>query len=54
MFDYKDTQRLAENVNTHARILRRTRTKLTAAGQRSLAKAIKRARYMALTPYVAR
>ncbi|OGG61245.1 30S ribosomal protein S18 [Candidatus Kaiserbacteria bacterium RIFCSPHIGHO2_02_FULL_49_34] len=54
MFDYKDTERLSENVNAHARILRRTRTKLSAKSQRSLAKAIKRSRFMALTPYIAR
>ncbi len=54
MFDYKDINRLEENVNPHARIMRRTRTKLSAHTQRNLANAVKRARFMALMPYVNR
>lgn len=54
MFDYKDTDRLDEYVNAHARIMKRTRTKLTAKAQRNLAQAIKRARFMALMPYISR
>ena len=52
MFDYKDTPTLEEYVNPHGRILRRTRTKLTAKAQHNLAAAIKRSRFMALMPYV--
>ncbi len=51
--DYKDITRLVANTNPHARILSRKRTNLKASAQRDLAKAIKRARFMALLPYVA-
>lgn len=51
--DYKDITRLRANTNPHARILSRKRTNLKASVQRDLAKAIKRARFMALLPYVA-
>jgi len=50
--DYKDVTRLSAHVNPHARILNRRRTGLTAKGQRDLADAIKRARFMALMPYI--
>ncbi len=50
--DYKDITRLKSNVNPHARIMSRRRTDLSAKGQRNLARAIKRARFMALMPYV--
>ncbi len=51
--DYKDITRLRSNTNPHARILSRKRTGLKASAQRDIAKAIKRARFMALIPYVA-
>jgi len=50
--DYKDITKLVEQTNPHARILSRKRTGFKASTQRSLAKAIKRARFMALLPYV--
>jgi small subunit ribosomal protein S18 len=50
--DFKDIVRLAAHVNPHARIMSRRRTGLTAKGQRNLAHAIKRARFMALIPYI--
>lgn len=50
--DYKDIVRLGANINPHARIMNRRRTSLTAKGQRNLASAIKRARFMALLPYI--
>jgi small subunit ribosomal protein S18 len=50
--DYKDIVRLGAHVNPHARIMNRRRTGLTARGQRNLAQAIKRARFMALIPYI--
>jgi len=53
-FDYKNVELLKEYVNPHARILSRRRSKLTSRDQRSLANAIKRARYMALAPYITR
>jgi len=50
--DYKDILRLKSSVNPHARIMSRRRTGLSAKGQRNLAQAIKRARFMALVPYI--
>jgi len=51
-FDYKDTETLKRFLNPHGKIQPRRRTGLTGAGQRSLAQAIKRARFMALLPFV--
>lgn len=50
--DYKDITRLRNNVNPHARMMSRRRTGLSAKGQRNFATAIKRARFMALVPYI--
>ncbi len=50
--DYKDVLRMGNYVNPHARMLNRRRTGLTAKGQRSLATAVKRARFMALMSYI--
>lgn len=50
--DYKDIIRLRANVNPHARMMSRRRTRMSAAGQRNFARAIKRARFMALMPYL--
>lgn len=50
--DFKDITRLASHVNPHARMMNRRRTGFTAKGQRNFAKAIKRARFMALMPYI--
>ena len=52
--DYKDVELLKRFVNPHGRIMARKRTGLTAAHQRSLANAIKRARFMGLLPFVVR
>lgn len=52
--DYKDTDYLREFVNPHARINNKRRTQVGAKRQRELAQAIKRARFMALMPYIAR
>lgn len=52
-FDYKDTDLLSNYINPHGRIHNRRRTELPAHKQRELATAIKRARQMALMPYVA-
>jgi small subunit ribosomal protein S18 len=51
--DYKDIVRLRAYMNPHARILGNARTGLTSREQRDLARAVKRARFMALVPYVA-
>lgn len=50
--DYKDITRLQSYVNPHARMMNRRRTGMTAKAQRNFAKAIKRARFMALMPYI--
>ena len=50
--DYKDITRLQAHVNPHARMMNRRRTGMSAKGQRNFAKAIKRARFMALMPYI--
>jgi small subunit ribosomal protein S18 len=52
--DYKDTETIKRFLNPHGKILPRRRTNLSAAGQRSLAAAVKRARFMALLPYIVR
>lgn len=50
--DYKDITRLKAQVNPHARMHNRRRTGFSAKGQRDFARAIKRARFMALMPFV--
>ncbi len=51
-FDFKNAELLAEYINPHARMLNRRRTHLSARKQRELATAVKRARFMALMPYI--
>ncbi|HEY0979492.1 MAG TPA: 30S ribosomal protein S18 [Candidatus Paceibacterota bacterium] len=51
--DYKDVQYLRQFMNPHAKILAKKRTGVQASRQREIALAIKRARYMALLPYLA-
>jgi small subunit ribosomal protein S18 len=51
-FDYKDVVKLRAHINPHARMFSRKRTGLSAHEQRSFAQAVKRARFMALMPYV--
>jgi len=50
--DYKDTDVLRKFLNQHGRLLSRKRSKISAKNQRKLAVAVKRARFMALLPYV--
>jgi small subunit ribosomal protein S18 len=50
--DYKDVESLKRFLNPNGRILSRRRTGLTAKNQRSLAEAVKRARFMALVPFI--
>ena len=52
--DYKDITRLGNYINPHARMNSRKRTGFTAKAQRDFAQAIKRARFMALMPYISR
>jgi small subunit ribosomal protein S18 len=50
--DYKDTESLKKLVSGNGKILSRKRTGATAMEQRMIASAVKRARHMALLPYV--
>ncbi len=50
--DYKDLELLKKLTNRHGRIVGRRKTGCTAASQHAVTKAIKRARFMALLPYV--
>ena len=50
--DYKDIELLKKMVNRHGRIVSRRKTGCHAASQHAVARAIKRARFMALLPYV--
>jgi small subunit ribosomal protein S18 len=51
--DYKDTNRLRRYMSSYGKIVPRRRSGVCAKSQRMLAQAIKRARFMALLPYVA-
>ena len=50
--DYKDVAYLKAFTDPHARMISRKRSGVQAERQRELALAIKRARYMALLPYM--
>ena len=50
--DYKDVELLKKLVNRHGRIVVRRKTGCTAVSQHAVTKAVKRARFMALLPYV--
>jgi small subunit ribosomal protein S18 len=50
--DYKDVELLKKLVSRHGRIVVRRKTGCSAVSQRAVTKAIKRARFMALLPYV--
>ena len=52
--DYKDTEILKKFLNPHARLMSRKKTGVSAKHQRKLSAAVKRARFMALIPYVSR
>ena len=51
-FDYKDLELLSKLTNRHGRIVSRRKTGCTAVSQHAVSKAVKRARFMALMPYV--
>jgi len=50
--DYKDLELLGKLVNRHGRIVGRRKSGCAAASQHAVTRAIKRARFMALLPYV--
>ena len=51
--DYKEVETLKRYLDTHLRISKHRRTGVCAKHQRALTQAIKRARFMALLPYLA-
>lgn len=51
--DYKDVAYLRQFLNPHAKIMAKKRTGISSSKQREISLAIKRARYMALLPYLA-
>jgi len=51
--DYKDVETLKKFLNPHGRMMGKKRTGVTSKNQRKLSLAVKRARFMALLPYVA-
>jgi small subunit ribosomal protein S18 len=50
--DYKDVAGLRKFITSQGKLMSRKRTGLSAAAQRALAVAVKRARFMGLLPYV--
>jgi len=52
-FDYKDFKTLQRYVNMFGQIESRKKTGITESQQRQLSRAIKRARHIALLPFVA-
>jgi small subunit ribosomal protein S18 len=52
-FDYKDVKSLQSYVNIYGQIETRKKTGLTESQQRQLSVSIKRARHLALLPFVA-
>jgi small subunit ribosomal protein S18 len=51
-FEYKDFKTLQRYINQYGQIESRKKTGLTESKQRQLARAIKRARHIALLPFV--
>ncbi|MCA1789404.1 MAG: 30S ribosomal protein S18 [Thioalkalivibrio sp.] len=54
LLNYKDVSTLSRFMTEQGKILPKRTTKVTAAFQRQLGSAIKRARYLALIPYTRR
>ena len=50
--DYKDIELLKKLVNRHGKIVGRRKTGCCAASQHAVTKAVKRARFMGLLPFV--
>jgi len=53
-FDYKDFKTLQRFINPYGQILPRGKTGLMASQQRQLTTAVKRARHIALLPFIVR
>jgi small subunit ribosomal protein S18 len=51
-FDYKDVKALSRYTNSYGQIEPQSKTGLSAKSQRQLATAVKRARHIALLPFV--
>jgi small subunit ribosomal protein S18 len=51
--DYKDLELLGKLINRQGKLLARRKSGCTAASQHAVTRAVKRARFMALLPYVA-
>ena len=54
LLNYKDVSTLSQFITEQGKILPKRTTKVSAAFQRQLGTAIKRARYLALLPYMRR
>lgn len=52
VFDYKDFKTLQRYITSYGKIERRRKTSLSEKQQRQLASAIKKARHLALLPFV--
>ena len=52
-FDYKDVDTLRRYIDSYGQIEARAKTDLSAKSQRQLAVAVRRARHLALLPFVA-
>lgn len=52
--DYKDTETLKKYLDAHSRILPRHKTGASPKQQRKLMRAVKRARFMALLPFLSK
>ncbi len=52
--DYKDLDTLRRFTDPYAKIVKKKKSSVCAGHQRSLAESIKRARFLALLPFVAR
>ena len=52
--DYKDVELLKKFINPHSRILSKKKTGVSTEYQKKLSLAMKRARFMALLPYLRR
>lgn len=50
--DYKDVELLKKLINRHGKIVGRRKTGCSAASQHTVTSAVKRARFMALLPFV--
>jgi small subunit ribosomal protein S18 len=52
--DYKDTETLKKFLDPYAKIVKHSRSAVCAKHQRKFAVAVKRARFMALLPFISR